>query len=82
MNIAWFLFVVTLIGAVLAITGLAIRRLKPFKDARAGSWVARLQGGEAVVAYGIPIACGALYMLFGEGYATMDLLRSFVAPEE
>lgn len=82
LNIAWFLFVVTSIGAVLAVTGLAIRRLKPFKNVRAGSWIARLQGGEAVVAYGIPITLGALYMFFSEGYAAMDVLGSFVAPEE
>lgn len=82
LNIAWYLFVVTLIGAVLAIAGLAIRRLKPFKNARAGSWIARLQSGEAVVAYGIPIMLGALYMFFHEGYASVDVLRAFVAPDE
>ncbi len=82
LNIAWYLFIVTLFGAVLALAALAIRRLKPFKNARAGSWIARLQSGEAVVAYGIPIALGALYMFFYEGYASMDVLGAFVTPEE
>lgn len=78
LNIAWYLFIVTLIGAVLALIGLAVRRLKPFKNARAGSWVARLQSGEAVVAYGIPIMLGALYMFFHEGYASLSVLDGFV----
>ncbi len=82
LNIAWFLFIVTLIGAVLALGGLAIRRLKPFKAVRAGGWIARLQNGEAVVAYGIPIALGALYMFFSEGYASMDVLGAFVTSDE
>lgn len=78
LDIAWYLFIVTLIGAVLAIAGLAVRRFKPFTNARPGGWIARLQSGEAVVAYGIPIALGALYIFWTEGYAAPDLLESFI----
>lgn len=81
LNMAWFLFVVTLVGAVLAVAGLIVRRWKPFKTARAGGWLARLQAGEKVVAYGIPIAIGALYIFVTEGYADLDMLTSFIAPD-
>jgi prepilin peptidase CpaA len=82
MNMAWFLFVVTLMGAVMAVMALIVRRAKPFKNVRPGGWVARLQSGEAVVAYGIPIALGALYIFLSEGYVSFDVLKSFLVPEE
>lgn len=81
LNMAWFLFVVTLVGAVMALMALAVRRVKPFKSVREGSWMARLQNGEAVVAYGIPIAVGALYIFATEGYVALEILKSFIAPE-
>lgn len=82
LNVAWFLFVVTLAGAVLAMIAIAIRRFKPFKDMKAGTWIARSQAGEAVVPYGIPIVAGALYMFVARHYVSLDILKAFVAPTE
>ncbi len=82
LNIAWFLFVVTLSGAVLALIAIGVRRLKPFKDPKPGTWIARSQAGEAVVPYGIPIVAGALYMFIAEQYLTLDLLKAFLVSAE
>lgn len=82
LNIAWYLFVMTLIGAVLAIAAIAIRHYKPFKNVREGSWIARSQAGEAVVPYGIPIVASALYMFIAEHYVSLEVLKAFIAPAE
>lgn len=82
LNIAWYLLVVTLLGAVLAVAALLIRQTKPFKNAKPGSWIARVQNGEAVVAYGIPIAAGALYIFVTENYLALETFKTFlVVPE-
>ncbi len=82
LNIAWFLFVVTLAGAVLAVIAIMVRRFRPFKNPQPGTWIARSQAGEAVVPYGIPIVAGALYMFVAEHYLTLDILKAFLAPSE
>ena len=82
LNLAVYLFVMTLAGAALAIAAILIRRFKPFKNVRAGSWVARSQAGEAVVPYGIPIVVGAVYMFFAEQYLSLAVLKAFLAPVE
>lgn len=81
LNIAWYLLVVTTLGALLALMALAIKRFKPFKNVRPGSWLARVQSGEAVVAYGIPIAAGAVYIFLTEQYVALETIKAFlVAP--
>lgn len=82
LNLAWYLFVVTLIGAAVAVAAILIRRFKPFKNVRAGSWLARSQAGEAVVPYGIPIAAGAVYMFFADQYLSLAVLKAFLVPVE
>lgn len=82
LNVAWFLFAMTLVGAVLAVVALFIRRFKPFKTVKEGSWIARSQAGQPVIPYGIPIVAGALYMFVAEHYASLDTLKAFLVPVE
>ena len=81
-HIAWYLLIVTMCGALLALLALAIKRYKPFKNVKPGSWFARTQAGEAVVAYGIPIVIGVFYIFFTEHYLSMSTLKAFIEPAE
>ena len=63
-----FLFVMTLIGAVLSVAALIVKKYKPVKNPKEGSWIAQLQQGVSKVPYGIAIGGGALYAFFSVGY--------------
>lgn len=54
-----FIFYMALMGGVLGLATLVIQRRKPFAEAAAGSWIARVQDGENAVPYGIAIVAGA-----------------------
>jgi Flp pilus assembly protein protease CpaA len=58
------LIYMALSGALLAFATLAIRKIKPFKKAKEGSWIAQVQAGGNRVPYGIPIAFGAFVAFF------------------
>lgn len=81
---ACLLFYTALAGAVLGIAAIYIKRRKPFRNPREGSWLARLQAGENKVPYGIPIAIGAIVAFVQLGYlspATLSLLSGSVVHE-
>lgn len=63
-----FLFVMSLVGAVLGVIALYIRKKKPFKEPAPESWVGQLQAGKSKVPYGIAIVCGAAYGFYTAGY--------------
>lgn len=63
-----FLFVMSLVGAVLGIAALYIRKKKPFKAPKPESWVGQLQSDKSKVPYGIAIVCGAAYGFYAAGY--------------
>jgi Flp pilus assembly protein protease CpaA len=63
-----FLFVMSLVGAVLGVAALYIRKNKPFKEPKPESWVGQLQSGKNKVPYGIAIVCGAVYGFYAAGY--------------
>lgn len=73
-----FLFYTTLIGGVLALIGLAVKKWTPVEAPKEGSWIDRLQKGESKVPYGIAIAGGALASFFKIGYFSGEVLSSFV----
>jgi prepilin peptidase CpaA len=65
-------------GFFLALVSLIIRKVKPFKNAREGSWIAQMQAGGNRVPYGIPIVIGALVAFFTQGYLKPQNLLLFV----
>ncbi|MFN3828146.1 MAG: prepilin peptidase [Micavibrio sp.] len=73
-----YLFVMACVGLVLSIVAIVLRRAKPFKTVKEGSWIARLQGGQAVVPYGIPIVAGALFMFIDKRFISLDALTAFL----
>jgi prepilin peptidase CpaA len=73
-----FLFYMSLVGGVLGLTALGLRKWKPLKEARPGSWIARAQAGDNKVPYGIAIAGGALASFVKLGYFDTEALRSFL----
>lgn len=73
-----FLFYTTLAGGVLGLATLYLRKHKPIKGPKAGTWVARAQSGDNKVPYGIAIFVGALASFAKLGYFDIETLRSFV----
>ncbi len=73
-----FLFYTALGGAVTGLAALYLKRKKPFDTPVEGSWVARVQAGESVVPYGIPIALGAWAAFVVLGYAAPEKLSLFL----
>ncbi len=69
-----FFFIMTLVGALLGVAALWIKRKKPFKSPREGSWIARVQNGENKVPYGIAIVIGALYGFYTVGHFDFERL--------
>jgi prepilin peptidase CpaA len=63
-----YLFYMTMIGGVLGIVSIVIRKKKPFKNPREGSWIAQLQSGRSAVPYCVPISFGAWISLFHMGF--------------
>lgn len=77
-NLPVFIFYMALLGGLLGVIALVIKKKKPFKKAREGSWIARLQGGEAVVPYGIAISLGAFFAFIKLGYFSPDNFLLFL----
>ncbi len=73
-----FLCYMAFAGGVLGCVALFIKNKKPFKNATEGSWIARLQGGEAVVPYGIAISVGAVFAFVRAGYFSPETLTMFL----
>lgn len=74
-----FLFYMTLFGGLLGGVALYIKRKKPFKNPKEGSWVAQVQGGADKVPYGVAISFGMLVAFIQAGYFSADVLGAFVA---
>ena len=73
-----FLFFMTLGGGLLGVVALYIKRKKPFKSPKEGSWVAQVQGGADKVPYGVAITFGMLIAFMHAGYFSSEALSSFV----
>lgn len=60
-------------GGVLGIASIIIRKRKPFKNPREGSWVATVQAGGNAVPYGIAITVGAWGAMLHNGFISHQL---------
>lgn len=68
-----FLFVMSLIGGVIALATLVLRRVKPLSAPPAGSWMDAAQKGEGRVPYGVAIGAG--FILTTLVWGMWDLLK-------
>ncbi len=73
-----FLFFMTLGGGLLGIVALYIKRKKPFKNPKEGSWAAQVQSGVDKVPYGVAITFGMVIAFVYAGYFSPDVLSSFI----
>jgi len=73
-----FIIYMSFVGGALALLALALQKWTPFKSPKPDSWVARVQGGESKVPYGVAIVIGALASFAKIGYFSGDVLSSFV----
>ncbi len=73
-----FLFVMSIIGGVLGLASVLIKKYKPFKEPLADSWIDQVQGGANKVPYGIAIFAGALAGFYANGYFSFGLYLQFV----
>lgn len=76
-----FIFVMALVGGLVALAALLMSGRKMFPNAREGSWVARVQAGERVVPYGVAICAGACFAFFNQGLLSPDTFQAFFSPQ-
>lgn len=62
-----YLLAMTVAGGVLGMIALWLRRQKPIAAPYPGGWIARVQGGESAVPYGIAISFGFWVFVFHTG---------------
>jgi Flp pilus assembly protein protease CpaA len=63
-----FLFYMALMGGLLGIAALVMKKKQPFKNPPEGSWAQKAQSGKSVVPYGIAITFGAWCAFFHTGF--------------
>ena len=78
-NMPVYLFFMALVGGILGVCSLLIKRFKPFKNAPEGSWIDLVQGGASKVPYGVAIAFGMFIAFCYAGYFSPALLSTFLS---
>ena len=73
-----FIIYMSFAGGLLGLAALAMKKWTPVKKPKAGSWIARVQGGENKVPYGVAIVVGALVSFLKIGYFDGEVLSSFL----
>ena len=73
-----FLVYMAISGGLLGATALYIKKKKPFKAPKEGSWPAQLQNGANKVPYGAAISFGALIAFFHAGFFSPATLSGFL----
>jgi len=73
-----FIFYMSVVGGLLGLAALALKKWTPVKKPKAGSWIAKVQAGESKVPYGVAIVVGALASFVIIGYFDVEVLSSFV----
>lgn len=76
-----FVFYMSLVGGLLGLLAVVLKKTKPFKRVSEGSWLYTLQYEEKRLnmPYGVAIASGALISFCFLGYFNPDLLRGVVS---
>ena len=74
-----FVFYMSVVGGLLGLTALVLKKWTPVKNPPEGSWIAQVQGGASKVPYGIAIVAGALASFVKIGYFDVEVLSSFLA---
>lgn len=77
-GVAALLLYTAVAGAFLGLAALFLKKWPVCRNARPDGWIARLQGGESVVAYGIAIAAGAVMSFWALGYFSSATLALFL----
>lgn len=72
-----YLFYMALIGGVLGVAAIIIRRKKLFTQSPEGSWIFQLHNGRSAVPYGVAISIGAAASLFHTGFISKQLHELF-----
>lgn len=67
-----YLFFMAVVGGILGLATLALRRKTLWPAAPEGSWIARAQRGESAVPYGIAIVAGAIFAFAYRGYLSPE----------
>ncbi|MDP2206038.1 MAG: prepilin peptidase [Alphaproteobacteria bacterium] len=63
-----YVMYMAIVGGLLGVASLFLKKRKPFKNPREGSWVATVQGGGNAVPYGIAITTGAWGAMLHNGF--------------
>lgn len=74
-----FIFYMTIMGAVLGLVSLYLRKNKPFANPQIGGWIEQVQGGASKVPYGVAITFGMIIAFIQAGYFSPDSLAAFVS---
>ncbi len=59
-----FIFSMSIVGGVLGVLTLIIRKKKPFRHPRPGGWIGEVQAGRDAIPYGVAISFGAWVVFF------------------
>lgn len=73
------LFIMAVVGGLLGLTTLALKKYKPVSKPTEGSWIAKAQGGAQDVPYGVAIFSGALFAFWQIGYINPSVLISLIS---
>lgn len=73
-----FLFYMTLIGGLLGVATIIMKRNKPFPNAAPQSWAGQAQAGADKVPYGVAIVAGAFVSFLLLDYVDAEVLASFL----
>jgi len=74
----FFLFYMTLMGGVLALVALFLKKKPLIKDPKPGSWIDQVQKGDSKVPYGVAIFVGMLATFVKLGYFKYETFVSFI----
>ena len=77
-NLIILLIYVSFLGALLGALSLILKNRQVFKNVPEGSWLARVQAGESVVPYGIPIVLGVFFAFVSQDYLAPAKLLTFL----
>lgn len=78
-GLAAFVFWMSLIGGLVGLATVLIRKIKPFSKPIQGGWIDEVQKGRNVVPYGIALAGGAILSFLWLGYFDIPLIVSKIS---